>query len=103
MVVSQDRQPLPVDKSVPPPAPVPHLLLLMALIVGLTVLAYFPTFGFSFVYDDVSQIQLNPSLTSWSYLPGFFTGHMWKFLLPDWPGNYYRPVFLTWLLANRML
>jgi protein O-mannosyl-transferase len=102
MVVSQDRQPLPVDKSAPTPSQTSHVLLLLAVMVGLTVLAYFPTFSFSFVYDDGSQIQLNPSLTSWSYLPGFFTGHMWKFLLPDWPGNYYRPIFLTWLLANRM-
>lgn len=76
-------------------------LLLLALVV--TALAYLGTLRFSFVYDDGPQIINNPTLNSWSYLPHLFTEHSWKFLFPDWAGNYYRPLFMTWLLINRKL
>lgn len=76
-------------------------LLLLAL--ALTCLVYLATLRFSFVYDDLPQIVGNPTLTSWHYLPTLFLGHVWKFRLPEWPGNYYRPIFMSWLLLNRML
>lgn len=76
-------------------------LLLLALL--LTAFAYLATVRFDFVYDDGPQIINNPTLTSWKTLPTLFTGHSWKFLLPDWAGNYYRPIFMTWLLLNRKL
>jgi protein O-mannosyl-transferase len=78
-----------------------HRLLWFALIV--TALAYLATLRFEFVYDDQPQIVLNPSITSWKMLPTLFLGHSWKFLMPDWAGNYYRPIFTAWLLVNRML
>jgi len=76
---------------------------LLLLAVGLTFLSYLATLHFGFVYDDLPQIIGNRTLTSWRYLPSLFLGHTWKFLLPDWPGNYYRPIFMSWLLLNRML
>ncbi len=76
-------------------------LVLLAVIV--TALAYAATVHFAFVYDDDAQIVSNPTLSSWKVLPFLFTGHSWKFLMPDWAGNYYRPVFMTWLLLNKML
>ncbi|MGZ4787416.1 MAG: tetratricopeptide repeat protein [Terriglobales bacterium] len=76
-------------------------LLLFALVV--TALAYLGSLRFGFVYDDAPQIVLNPTLNSWTYLPRLFTEHSWKFLFPDWPGNYYRPLFMAWLLLNRKL
>ncbi|HVZ17911.1 MAG TPA: hypothetical protein VG897_12385, partial [Terriglobales bacterium] len=76
-------------------------LLLLALAV--TALAYAGTLRFAFVYDDAPQIVLNSTLTQWSTLPVLFTEHSWKFLYPDWAGNYYRPLFMTWLLVNRKL
>jgi protein O-mannosyl-transferase len=76
-------------------------LLLLALLV--TTLAYLATLHFGFVYDDEPQIVLNTTLTTWKTLPTLFLAHSWKFLLPDWAGNYYRPVFMTWLLVNRMI
>lgn len=76
---------------------------LLALALVLTALAYLATLRFSFVYDDGSQIVLNPTLTSWKTLPWLFTSHSWKFLLPDWGGNYYRPLFMSWLLLNMKL
>ena len=78
-----------------------RILLLLALL--LTALAYLTTLRFSFTYDDTPQIVLNSTLANWSTLPTLFTSHSWKFLLPDWGGNYYRPLFMTWLLLNRKL
>ncbi|HWR15235.1 MAG TPA: tetratricopeptide repeat protein [Terriglobales bacterium] len=76
---------------------------LLALALILTALVYAATVRFQFVYDDNPQIVSNPTLTTWKTLPTLFVSHNWKFLLPDWPGNYYRPLFMTWLLVNRML
>ena len=76
--------------------------LLLSIALLLTGLVYGATLGFRFVYDDGPQIILNPTLTSWHSLPAFFRGNTWQFLVPDWAGNYYRPIFMTWLLMNRM-
>jgi hypothetical protein len=78
-----------------------RVLLVVALV--LTALAYLATLRFGFVYDDLPQIVNNPTLTTWKTLPGLFTSHSWAFLLPHWDGNYYRPLFMTWLLLNRKL
>ncbi len=69
----------------------------------LTALVYAGTLTFGFVYDDQPQIVTNTTFSSWKLIPSLFFGHSWKFLLPDWTGNYYRPIFMTWLLANRMI
>lgn len=76
-------------------------LLILALL--LTALAYAATVRFDFVYDDGPQIVTNPTLASWKTLPALFTGHSWKFLAPGWGGNYYRPLFMSWLLVNHNL
>lgn len=76
---------------------------LLGIAVILTALAYMATLRFSFVYDDFPQIVNNPTLTTWKTLPGLFTSHSWKFLYPNWTGNYYRPLFMSWLLLNRKL
>lgn len=76
-------------------------LLVFALVM--TAIAYLATLRFGFVYDDGPQIVFNPTLTSWNTLPSLFLSHSWKFLMPDWAGNYYRPIFMSWLLVNRML
>jgi hypothetical protein len=74
---------------------------LLALVI--TALAYLATLSFGFVYDDLPQIVNNPTLYSWKSVATFFTAHTWKFLLPEWPGNYYRPLFMTWLLFNHKM
>lgn len=78
-----------------------YRLLVLALL--LTALAFLATLKFAFVYDVSPQIVLNKSLETWKSLPNFFLKHSWHFLLPDWAGNYYRPVFMSWLLVNRMI
>ncbi|MGA9770857.1 MAG: tetratricopeptide repeat protein [Blastocatellia bacterium] len=75
----------------------------IAAVLLLTFMAYFSTLGYDFVYDDQGQIVQNGFIRSWSSAPQYFTKHVWSHVHPDQAGNYYRPVFLLWLLVNRTL
>lgn len=77
--------------------------LLPLFLLVLTFAAYASTLGFQFVYDDTEQIVRNSHLLSWRYAPTFFAEHVWGHQTPNPIGNYYRPLFLLWLLINRML
>jgi protein O-mannosyl-transferase len=71
-------------------------ILSIAAILFVTFLVFWPAIRYALVYDDFEQIVTNPRLTSWSYIPGYFTTHLWAHS-PLQPANYYRPVFLIWL------
>jgi tetratricopeptide (TPR) repeat protein len=62
----------------------------------LAFLVFLPTIRYELVYDDFTQIVENPRITSWSYVPGYFTTHLWVHDPLD-PAYYYRPLFLLWL------
>jgi hypothetical protein len=66
-------------------------------------LAYVPTLGFQFVYDDKPQIIQNPAIRAWRYLPNYFTSHVWAELYPHVGSDYYRPVFLLWFRLNHAM
>jgi len=69
-------------------------------ILALSGAVFLPAIGYDFVYDDNQQILLNPWLVGWTHIGQFFTRHLWAFS-PDSPistGNFYRPLFLLWLL-----
>ncbi len=72
-----------------------------ALACGLVFLMYAGAVRFQFVYDDQTQIVNNAWLTSIVYLPRYFTSHVWAFAKIG--GSYWRPLFLTWLMAHRIL
>lgn len=74
----------------------------LAVAVGATYLLYSSALGFPFVFDDQPQIAQNPHLSSWSYVPVYFTRDVWSHL-PGPPGNLYRPFFLIWLRVNFIL
>jgi hypothetical protein len=76
---------------------------IVAAVLILTFMAYFGTLGYQFVYDDQGQIVQNNFIRSWSSAPRYFTEHVWSHVHPNQAGNYYRPVFLLWLLLNRTL
>ncbi|HEY9231589.1 MAG TPA: hypothetical protein VIS78_05565, partial [Blastocatellia bacterium] len=76
---------------------------LVLAVIGITFLAYCGALGYEFVYDDRGQIVDNPFILSWGYLPRYFTDHVWGHVDPTMLGNYYRPMFLLWLLLNRTL
>ena len=71
------------------------------LVLLATFVAYLWTLQFGFVYDDLGQIVSNPLVQSWQHLPMFFRGNVW--MQQSALGNYYRPLFLTWLLLNHTL
>jgi tetratricopeptide (TPR) repeat protein len=66
----------------------------------MVLLVYAGAVRFDFVYDDQSQILQNPWLTSFAYLPRYFTSHVWAFA--HITGSYWRPLFLIWLLIHRV-
>jgi len=73
------------------------------LVCAFAFLAYVPTLGFQFVYDDKPQIIQNPAIHGWRYLPHYFTSHAWAELYPHVNGNYYRPLFLLWFRLNHAI
>jgi Tfp pilus assembly protein PilF len=76
---------------------------LLPLTLVLAFVAYSGTLGYEFVYDDDDQIIGNRYVTSWSYLPRYFTEHSWSHRDFNLPGNYYRPIVLVWLRLNYSL
>jgi len=79
-------------------AAAPWVLIGMVLLV--TFLAYSGTLWFKFVYDDRGQILANVQVHQWRFLPRYFYEEVWNFAYPGVPGNYYRPLFLLFLLLN---
>jgi protein O-mannosyl-transferase len=74
-----------------------RILLLLALCA--TYFVYAAITKFQFVYDDRAQILFNVSVHSTHFLPQYFTQAAWA-QPQGLPGNYYRPLFLCWLLGN---
>jgi len=70
------------------------------LLAAAAFVVYAGTLAFGFVYDDRAQVLDNRLITSWSYVPGYFTHHVWALLDPRVAPNYYRPIFLLWLKLN---
>ena len=75
--------------------------LLLGGVLAASFLVYLGTLQFEFVYDDLGQIVTNPAVQSWKYFPLYFRTNVWMQQLPV--GNYYRPLFLAWLLINHTL
>ena len=78
----------------------PRLILIAVLLV--TGAVYLPACGYQFVYDDHGQILDNQYALTWSWLPHYFTSHVWSSKQLAAP-VYYRPLFLVWLLLNYQL
>ena len=72
-----------------------RVLLLVGAILVLAFLVFLPTIRYALVYDDLLLLVPNQRLTSWSYLPGYFTTHLWAHQPLEHP-NYYRPISLIW-------
>ena len=70
-----------------------------ALLLLVTLAVYGRTAGFPFVFDDTMFIVSNPFVQSASNIPRFFTEPVWSGIAIA-QKNYYRPVFLLWVLAN---
>ncbi|HUJ40833.1 MAG TPA: tetratricopeptide repeat protein [Candidatus Acidoferrales bacterium] len=75
----------------------PWLFPMIAVLVIAAAYLRAPTLGF--VFDDDIIVKANPFITSASHIPSYFTEHVWSKLMLA-RKNYYRPVFLLWLLGN---
>lgn len=75
---------------------------LVALLMGASYLLHMPSLRFGFVWDDHYFVAQNPHLSSWRYLPVYFTQQIWSHV-SNVPGNLYRPLFLVWMRLNRMV
>lgn len=73
---------------------------LVSLVLLVTFLAYSGTLWFKFVYDDRGQILANVQVHHWRFAPHYFLERVWSFAYPGILGNYYRPIFLLYLLLN---
>jgi hypothetical protein len=69
------------------------------LILAVAFLTYSVTIGFGFAYDDSLQIVHNQRIQSAEFLPSYFTYQVWA-QAQGQPENLYRPLFMSWLLAN---
>jgi protein O-mannosyl-transferase len=74
-----------------------RLAVLMILVA--TYVAFARTPSFNFVYDDFQIILYNPRVHSAHFLGSYFTRQVWE-QARSGAGNLYRPLFMTWLLAN---
>jgi tetratricopeptide (TPR) repeat protein len=73
---------------------------ILGVVLFITTITYLGTLRFGFVYDDFPQIQTNPFIKSWRYVPQYFVSSVWKQVYPLDSGNYYRPMFLLWTRVN---
>jgi hypothetical protein len=87
----------PVEVAAPQDVlPLWSLLLSAGVLLAATCLLFLPTIHYSLVYDDLGLIANNPRLTSWSYVPSYFTTHFFS-SMPTVSVYYYRPLSLLWM------
>jgi protein O-mannosyl-transferase len=77
--------------------------LIPAVVLLVTAMVYLPALHFGFVCDDGQQIVANQGRLTWNSIPGYFTTDIWGYISPLLKTNYYRPVFLLWLMLNYQL
>lgn len=68
----------------------------LASLLGVTFLTMGVTLRFPFMGDDLSQIVQNQRVQSWSFVPQYFTTHLWM-QIPGAAPRFYRPLFLLLL------
>ncbi|HKP02400.1 MAG TPA: tetratricopeptide repeat protein [Chthoniobacterales bacterium] len=74
---------------------------LLGIVLLLTALAFANSLTGEFLYDDWYQIERNPQIKSWTFLPSVFSHHVWAFSATEnmpVSGLYYRPIFNLALL-----
>jgi len=75
--------------------------LFLCVLSALTLIVYYVSLSFGFVWDDVFQISNNPVVRSWANVPRAFTSDLWYHVHRG--QLYYRPLFTTWSILNYSL
>ena len=68
-------------------------------VLAITAAVYLPSLTFGFVCDDTQQIVWSQPNFTFRAVPSYFTSDVWSYSSRD-RTNYYRPVFLIWLMLN---
>src|SRR5215467_5604082 len=71
-------------------------------VLAFTLVLYLPAAGFKFAIDDTAQIVWSQPHLTWHALKSYFTSDVWSYVLLV-HSNYYRPIFLIWLMLNSTL
>src|SRR3954466_14597713 len=79
--------------------PLRSRLLIPSVALPITAAVYLPAAAYEFVSDDIQQIVWSQPFFRWGLLPHYFTTDVWSHLTA-FHTNYYRPVFMAWLLLN---
>src|SRR5882672_10692910 len=77
----------------------PRIIIFSGVLLS-NLAVYLPSLRYQFVFDDPDQIVKNAAVHSASSIPRYFTSDVSPPASADEVGNFYRPVFLLWLLAN---
>jgi protein O-mannosyl-transferase len=99
--VSTKTYTAPVDRTTS--GVTPRMTLYILVPCAAAILIFLPTLHFGFVGDDHAQIERNPQLQSWAFIPRLLTTEMWSQLGAEHEGIYYRPLFSVWLLLIHTL
>ena len=75
--------------------------LFLCVLSALTLIVYYVSLSFGFVWDDVFQISNNPVVRSWANVSRAFTSDLWYHVHRS--QLYYRPLFTTWSILNYSL
>jgi protein O-mannosyl-transferase len=78
-----------------------HKVVQLAVLL-LTAAVYLPVLWFGFVCDDSGQIVESHARYTWSAVPSYFGSDVWNFIVTG-KTDYYRPVFLLWMMLNSKL
>jgi Flp pilus assembly protein TadD len=79
---------------------------LVAVALGVALVAYLNALDNQFVYDDRYQILKNPTIADPANIPRMFTQGVWQFMnraAEGAVGAYYRPLFNVALIVNHRL
>src|SRR3977135_1200121 len=71
-------------------------------VLAVTAAVYLPALTFAFVRDNTQQIVWGQPNFTWRAVPTYFTKDVWSYTARE-RTNYYRPVFLMWLMINSKL
>ena len=87
-----------------PSSPAPPRWLLAAVLAA-AALAFLPSIGGEFVYDDTRQIAANPLIQDTGRVGEALTSDVWAFRADDGEvgSNYWRPTFVLWLILCHAL
>lgn len=81
-------------------------VILVSALVAACFVVYAPSLRGGFVYDDNYQILRNPMIQEGRFFWRALTHEVWAYRTPGMEGvstNYWRPVFMLWMIAQHRL